>query len=136
LVDSGSKEMADKTSATIHQLAVSIASPALPTMPCVGASCAGTASPYGFASPFVNAITASPGPPKPIRYIINTSLDFDHTGGNEKLAAEGVQFTGGNVAGTISDSGEGASVVAHENVLRRLGSLKGAQAVPFRSLPT
>jgi len=136
LVDSGSKQMAETTSATIHQIAASVAAPPLPTMPCVGPGCAANQSAYGFSSPFVNAITASPAPPKPIRYIINTSLDADHIGGNEKLAAEGVQYTGGNVTGTISDSGEGASVIAHENVLRRLGALKGPQAVPFRALPT
>ena len=37
--------------------------------------------------------------PLPIRYIINTSADPDHTGGNEKVGATGGQITGGNVGG-------------------------------------
>jgi len=73
-----------------------------------------------------------PAPPKPIRYIINTSLDPDHSGGNEKLSQAGATITGGNVAGNIADAAQGASIIAHENVLLRMTA---AQA-PFRSLPT
>jgi glyoxylase-like metal-dependent hydrolase (beta-lactamase superfamily II) len=71
-------------------------------------------------------------PPPPIRYIVNTSPLAHNVGGNLELAAEGVTYTGGNVAGTIGDSSEGAAVLAHENVLVRLIS---AQA-PFDALPT
>ena len=73
-----------------------------------------------------------PAPPKPIRYIINTSLDPDHTGGNEKLSQAGATITGGNVAGNIADAAQGSSIIAHENVLLRMTT---AQA-PFRSMPT
>jgi cyclase len=59
-------------------------------------------------------------PAKPIRYIIDTSADPDHTGGNEKIRLAGRTFTGGNVAGNIADAGEGAAILAHENVLQRL----------------
>ena len=41
----------------------------------------------------------------PIRYIINTSVDAGHTGGNEKLGTRGVQITGGNVAGQVGTDG-------------------------------
>jgi glyoxylase-like metal-dependent hydrolase (beta-lactamase superfamily II) len=67
-----------------------------------------------------------------VLYIVNTSLDADHTGGNEKIAASGKTLTGGNVAGDIADAAEGAAVFAHENVLMRL-SKTGAS---FRALPT
>ena len=42
---------------------------------------------------------------QPVRYIINTSADPDHTGGNEKIGATGGQITGGNVAGQVADAG-------------------------------
>jgi cyclase len=71
-------------------------------------------------------------PPKPVRYIINTSSLPHSIGGNEAIAAAGVTYTGGNVAGTIADSSEGAAVLAHENVLNRM---VGADA-PFAALPT
>jgi glyoxylase-like metal-dependent hydrolase (beta-lactamase superfamily II) len=78
-----------------------------------------------------------PAPSKPIRYIINTSLDPDHTGGNEKLARAGRTLTGGNVAGNIADASEGAAIIAHENVLLRMSSQNTKQpAVPFRAMPT
>jgi glyoxylase-like metal-dependent hydrolase (beta-lactamase superfamily II) len=71
-------------------------------------------------------------PPKPVRYIINTSSLPHSIGGNEAIAASGVTYTGGNVAGTIADSSDGAAVLAHENVLNRMVSLD----LPFGALPT
>jgi glyoxylase-like metal-dependent hydrolase (beta-lactamase superfamily II) len=71
-------------------------------------------------------------PPKPIRYIVNTSSLPWSIGGNEKIAAAGVTYTGGNVAGTIADSAVGAAVLAHENVLNRMVEAN----LPFGALPT
>jgi glyoxylase-like metal-dependent hydrolase (beta-lactamase superfamily II) len=71
-------------------------------------------------------------PPKPVRYIIDTSSLPHSIGGNEAIAASGVTYTGGNVAGTIADSAEGAAVLAHENVLNRMVE----HDMPFGALPT
>jgi glyoxylase-like metal-dependent hydrolase (beta-lactamase superfamily II) len=71
-------------------------------------------------------------PPKPVRYIINTSAAPEHTGGNQRLSTSGVTFTGGNVAGQLSDAGEGAAIYAHEQVMRRMVDLD----LPFAMLPT
>jgi glyoxylase-like metal-dependent hydrolase (beta-lactamase superfamily II) len=71
-------------------------------------------------------------PPKPIRYIIDTNVLPASSGGNEALAKRGVTYTGGNVAGTIADSAEGAAILAHENVLNRMV----AADLPFAALPT
>jgi cyclase len=71
-------------------------------------------------------------PPKPIRYIVDTNVLPASVGGNEALAKSGMTYTGGNVAGTIADSAEGAAILAHENVLNRM-----IQAdLPFGALPT
>jgi len=76
-------------------------------------------------------------PPKPIRYIINTSYLPDHTGGNEKLSKLGKTFTGGNVAGDIADAGQGASIIAYENTLNRMSAPTGSQSsVPEDAWPT
>lgn len=71
-------------------------------------------------------------PPKPVRYIIDTSSLPHSIGGNEAIAKSGVTYTGGNVAGTIADSSEGAAVLAHENVLNRMVK----RDLPFAALPT
>jgi glyoxylase-like metal-dependent hydrolase (beta-lactamase superfamily II) len=71
-------------------------------------------------------------PPKPIRYIINTSSLPHSIGGNEAVARSGVTYTGGNVAGTIADSSEGAAVLAHENVQKRMID----RDMPFGAQPT
>jgi glyoxylase-like metal-dependent hydrolase (beta-lactamase superfamily II) len=71
-------------------------------------------------------------PPKPLRYIINTSPLPHNVGGNAYLAALGVTYTGGNVAGTISDSSQGAAILAQENVLVRMVTANA----PFEALPT
>jgi glyoxylase-like metal-dependent hydrolase (beta-lactamase superfamily II) len=46
---------------------------------------------------------------KPIRWIINTSADSEHTGGNEIISQAG-----------ITVNGNPAAIVAHENVLTRM----------------
>jgi len=71
-------------------------------------------------------------PPKPIRYIIDANSLPASVGGNAKIAAAGTTYTGGNVAGTIADSSNGAAVLAHENVLNRMQ----ARGMPFDALPT
>jgi len=78
--------------------------------------------------------TAKPITRKPIQWIINTHVHPDHTGGNEKMRNAGVTFTGGNVAGNIQDAGEGAAIIAHENVQIRMSNAK--PAISFDAMPT
>jgi glyoxylase-like metal-dependent hydrolase (beta-lactamase superfamily II) len=66
----------------------------------------------------------------PIRYLINTTFDLDHTGGNEQLRKAGSTIAGGNVAGDIQDAAEGAQIIAHDNIMQRMSKR------PPASLPT
>src|SRR5262249_15858958 len=66
----------------------------------------------------------------PIRYVINTTYDADHTGGNEPIRKPGSTTAGGKVAGDIQDAAEGAQIIAHDNVLMRMANR------PSGSLPT
>jgi glyoxylase-like metal-dependent hydrolase (beta-lactamase superfamily II) len=73
---------------------------------------------------------------KPIRFVIDTHLDADATGGNEAVAAAGATRTGGVVVRTIgAEFTEAAAIVAHENVLARV-SMPGPDERPQRAWPT
>jgi cyclase len=71
---------------------------------------------------------------EPIRYVVNTHWHADHVGSNELIAKSGSTIAGGNVSGAISDAGEGATVIAHENVLTRMSSQDPPP--PFEAWPT
>jgi glyoxylase-like metal-dependent hydrolase (beta-lactamase superfamily II) len=71
---------------------------------------------------------------KPIRYVVNTHWHPDHAGGNLAVAKAGSTIAGGNVSGAIADAGEGATVIAHENVLARMSSQDPPP--PFEAWPT
>jgi len=121
LVDSGKQEMADRVLKVSLDLATRVVGSPAPNN-CAGVRCAG--SPFGWSSPSLNARISSPARPKPIRYIINTSIDADHSGGNARLAELpkdskilGVTFPPVGVAPS-------ANVISHENVLNRMSAPK------------
>jgi len=126
VVDSGTLQNSDRVLAAIEQLQKQLATNGL--------------QPWTYAAETrsnLPRMISPPAPPKPVRYIINTSLDPDHTGGNEKISRAGRTLTGGNVAGDIANAAEGASIIAHENVLMRMSSPgRNQPAPPFRALPT
>ena len=75
---------------------------------------------------------------RPIRYVINTHIHPDHTGGNETIAKAGMTIAGGNVVGDIGASAASqAAVIAFQTVLDRMSAPDGQQrAMPAGDWPT
>ncbi len=72
---------------------------------------------------------------KPIRYVVNTSADPDHTSGNAKISRAGAPVIGGNLGAVAFENG--ATIVAHENVLRAMSqSGEGKAEANADLLPT
>jgi cyclase len=133
LVNTGSAQMSDKVLAAINQLANATVTPPAPNT-CFGANCPGA---WGWASPYMNAVISSTAPPKPVRYIINTSAADDHTGGNLKIATSGFFPRGAAFGSAVENVGREASIIAHENVLNRMSAPAGKEApVPAAAQPT
>jgi cyclase len=134
LVNSGRADMSGKVLSAVLKLATEVTASPAPNR-CVGLHC--PQSPYGWTSPSMNSIISSPAPPKPIRYIVNTSADPDDTGGNVRLSAlpanskiVGVTFPPVGVAPS-------ATILAHEKVLDRMSEPPAGQTpAPDDALPT
>ena len=64
---------------------------------------------------------------KPIRFVINTNVDLEHTGGNEAVSRAGTYV---RLIDTFDPRGSrsDAAIIAHVNVLERMSSPTGTQA--------
>jgi len=88
--------------------------------------------PLAYAAETRSSITRNTVEPiKPIRYIVNTSFDAEHVGGNAKISTAGDTISGGNVGGYAPT---GAAILAHENVGIRMAKAK--PPAPDAALPT
>ncbi|HEX5109939.1 MAG TPA: hypothetical protein VFV95_15915 [Vicinamibacterales bacterium] len=134
VVNTGPAQMSDKLLTAINQLANASVLPPT-TNNCAGVSCPGA---WGWSSPYMNAVISSPAPPKPVRYIVNTSASPDNVGGNLKIATSGFFPRVQGFGAAVESVGRGASIVAHENVLNRMTAAPAAKqpAVPAAAQPT
>jgi cyclase len=74
---------------------------------------------------------------QPIVHILNTEFHPDHTGGNAALAATGRHLPRDIMSADTTASGDGPTIVAHENVATRMSAPPAGQpAAPERAWPT
>ncbi|MEO8257747.1 MAG: MBL fold metallo-hydrolase [Acidobacteriota bacterium] len=131
LVDAGGAAAAPDVVAAIARLARDVTAAPTTVKPCPGFGCAGVMYPSMLGT------IASPAPARPIQFIVNTSADPDHVGGNAVVAAAGTTFGGGPGLGAFAFVKESAMIYAHEQVLERMTAAKVASAgLPTESYPT
>jgi glyoxylase-like metal-dependent hydrolase (beta-lactamase superfamily II) len=123
VTDTGAGPLSDRILDAIEQLQKDVATRAVP--------------PLGWGALTRSTLEqerATPAPPKPIRFVVNTNADADHVGGNARIMGAGKTITGGNVAGDLGDVQDSAALYAHENVQSRM--IKSAKAGEEPLLPT
>ncbi len=130
LVDSGVEARSADVIAVVERLAREVTDAPRPVRPCLG--CAGVLYPSYLG------IIASPPPPRPIQYIVNTNADPDHVGGNASIAQAGTTYGGGPGLGAFQAVvRESATIYAHENTLARMSAAKmPTAALPTETFPT
>jgi glyoxylase-like metal-dependent hydrolase (beta-lactamase superfamily II) len=70
---------------------------------------------------------------RPVQFIANTGFRADHTGGNVKLRASGIDpsLQGSFFSNQFADAGQGATIMAHQNTQNHMDQLKmPAEGVP------
>ena len=74
---------------------------------------------------------------RPIRYVINTSADPDHVGGNDEVSAAGQSVIPTGGLNEIGAAGGRAPILAEENVQSRMTAPEGEKsAFPIGAWPT
>jgi glyoxylase-like metal-dependent hydrolase (beta-lactamase superfamily II) len=131
IVDTGNAATGDRMLAAIKQIGDTVSAAGRLTT-CVGPTCVqpGTNGPFntfGWNAPSYNAVIASPKATKPIRWVLLTSADPEHTGGAIKIAPAGTTYQGGE-AGRLVGERTPATVVGHEFVLKRMTQAKYPEA--------
>jgi glyoxylase-like metal-dependent hydrolase (beta-lactamase superfamily II) len=132
MVDAGAAAASDAMLATVKEIGMLVAGAPARMTTCVGPPCypagsLGPFTPFGWASPSYNAVIASPKALKPIRWIVQTSADPEHSGGTAAIAAAGTTYNGGE-AGRLLGERTPATVIAHENVLKHMTMSKYPEA--------
>jgi glyoxylase-like metal-dependent hydrolase (beta-lactamase superfamily II) len=126
LVDTGEAQHAGKMIAAIEQLQRQLATSGVTPL---GHGALTRAS--------LERARVPPMPPRPLRYILNTSALPDHVGGNLQIVSALSSRPSGSLERASIEVYEGSAIFAHENVLGRMSrAADGQPALPPEALPT